>query len=143
MWTPLHNARLIGDLEAAKYLVARGANVNAVTVYGWTPLFLACELGFVDITRVLIGAGTDVNAVNDVGNSALHYACSSTRTGAIPLLLQAGADAWVRNEDLKRPVDYELDESTNRIVGRTNHMCILLLQAGIPTELIREFSLYV
>jgi len=36
-WTPLHCAAFNGRLEVPKFLIEKGADVNAKNNYGWTP----------------------------------------------------------------------------------------------------------
>lgn len=49
-------------IKYVKYLIEKGANVNAKDVYGYTPLFLAQGLNNTEIVNVLINAGADINA---------------------------------------------------------------------------------
>ena len=51
--TPLMLASLGGHLEAAAFLVSRGAQVNAKNKAGWTPIIAAAATGKVCVTTWL------------------------------------------------------------------------------------------
>ena len=53
-----------GDIEVARELLVKGADVNAKTRYGATPLFFACDKGNVELTKMLLENGADVNVVD-------------------------------------------------------------------------------
>ena len=57
--TPLQLACEAGDLDAAKRLVAAGADVDKDDREGRSPLWLAFESGHVDVARWLIETGAD------------------------------------------------------------------------------------
>ena len=54
----------IGDIDLARELLAKGADVNVKTRYGATPLFFACDKGNVELTKLLLEKGADVNVVD-------------------------------------------------------------------------------
>ncbi|MEX0714509.1 MAG: ankyrin repeat domain-containing protein [Pirellulales bacterium] len=74
--TALHAACESGDLAAARYLLAQGANVNATTIWGQTPLMEAAERGHADLLRLFLAAGADVSAADEEGRTALFYAAA-------------------------------------------------------------------
>eukprot|EP01043_Picozoa_sp_COSAG02_P017000 COSAG02_NODE_761_length_17476_cov_195.233067_5_plen_426_part_00 len=100
-WTPLMYACLQGHYNAAQLLVARGANVYAVTALDDTPLTLAAAVvggtaGHEDsarasVTTLLLDAGADVDAANRMGMTALHRAALHGAKGVARVLLQRGA----------------------------------------------------
>ncbi|MDP6545829.1 MAG: ankyrin repeat domain-containing protein [Phycisphaerae bacterium] len=65
--TPLHLAVLCNQGEIARFLIKRGANLNARAKdkHGGTPLHWAAALGRFEICRQLIDSGADVNARDD------------------------------------------------------------------------------
>ena len=67
--TPLHLAVLSNHREIAKYLIDKGANLNAKArdEYGGTPLHWAAALGRFETARLLIESGADVNAADNSG----------------------------------------------------------------------------
>ena len=107
-YTPLHWAAMDGDTEIARLLIAKGTNVNAVSLEKVSPLFLAAQRGRTDVVRLLLKHGARVstaatytgdiyprtsnqsNVVKDY--TPLHIACRNGHTGVIELLLDASAD---------------------------------------------------
>ena len=59
--TPLYNACLNGHMDAARSLLAQGADVNRATKNGVTPLWIACQSGHVDAAGLLLDKGAEVN----------------------------------------------------------------------------------
>lgn len=121
------------------FLVGAGADVNAVNRFGIRPLHRVCILGCADIAQILVAAGADVHAVSKSrGRTPLH----SVKTVAlVRLLLKAGADPYAPDLDGDRPID--TNKYTRHLVNRIQSLVALLARARIPTDLIREFALYV
>jgi ankyrin repeat protein len=55
LYTPLHNSVSRGHFEAVKFLVERGADLNATNSEGETALHLAVKHRFPKIIEYLIG----------------------------------------------------------------------------------------
>ncbi|MFN7138109.1 MAG: ankyrin repeat domain-containing protein [Limisphaerales bacterium] len=89
--TPLHRA-VTRDLDTAKLLINKGADVNAVNVNKWSPLWQVLESGGGQKTvRLLLENGADAqHSIN--GYTLLHHAAFKGRVEIIPLLVEAGAD---------------------------------------------------
>jgi ankyrin repeat protein len=73
-YTPLLFAARVGDVVTARYLVDKGANINAVSATDGSPLIMAASQGNEDLALYLLDQGSDPNAVDDNGMTALHYA---------------------------------------------------------------------
>jgi len=71
--TPLHLAVLFDQREMARFLLKKGANLNARAKdkHGGAPLHWAAALGRVEMARKLIQAGADVNAPDNHGYTPL------------------------------------------------------------------------
>ena len=102
-WTLLHWT-MIGDqtpghLEFARYLLSRGAQVDAKTYQGSTPLHFACEIVTGEtaaaLVSLLIAAGAAVNMVNSAYLGATPLFCidelSESTIDVVTTLLRAGA----------------------------------------------------
>ncbi len=59
--TPLHVASQNGHLDVIRWLLDRGADVNALEVNGKTPLSLALDEGKIEASRLLLERGADAN----------------------------------------------------------------------------------
>ena len=53
---PLYTGALSAHLELARYLVEKGADVNAKMVDGATPLHICARYGHLEVARALIEA---------------------------------------------------------------------------------------
>ncbi|HOT44306.1 MAG TPA: ankyrin repeat domain-containing protein [Spirochaetota bacterium] len=80
-WTPLHWAAYYSQMNAVKYLLAKGADPNCVTVdsygpftKGTTPLMLCAYYDYRVLAKVLVDAGANVHAKDDLGNTAITFA---------------------------------------------------------------------
>ena len=62
--TPLAWAALLDDMEIAKFLIEKGADINMKNRDGSTPLHSAAFLGCAEIAELLIQNGADVNPKN-------------------------------------------------------------------------------
>src|SRR5206468_10378878 len=106
--TPLINASGNRNLEAVKLLLAKGANVNAVSKTqdlpkiqtgtvefgGWTPLLMAVPFGPPEIVSTLMDAGAKVNVQDYRGFSPLMLAAATDHANPeiVRLLLAQSAD---------------------------------------------------
>lgn len=62
--TPLMIAALVGQTEAAKLLIEKGANINAGNNEGSTALLIAAFFCHTETVKLLLNKGADVNAKN-------------------------------------------------------------------------------
>jgi ankyrin repeat protein len=107
--TPLYLAVQNGRLEAAKYLINIGADVNARTAKGKTPLHLtASKTGPLfpgkQMAEALIAAGAKIDLQANDGSTALHYAAQNNAADVADLLIQKGADVNAATKDGVRPL---------------------------------------
>jgi len=85
--TPLHEAALNGNTEAAAALLESGAPVEARGELGRTPLHLACSGGHLAVVRLLLGAKANVLAGDLLGTTPIHIAAREGRDAILWELL--------------------------------------------------------
>jgi ankyrin repeat protein len=86
-YTPLHAAAEIDDEEITRYLIERGADINAVNPSTFfTPLMFAG----IKTTKILVENGVDLNFEALNGRSAISYAISNRKIEVIDYLLEHG-----------------------------------------------------
>jgi ankyrin repeat protein len=100
-YTALLFAARTGDLDTARLLVARGADVNEATKEDGSALIIASRGGFEDLALFLLEKGADPKATDGSGVSAMHYAVrdglkvlTGGRTQAAPAKKVTVADAF-------------------------------------------------
>lgn len=86
MFTPLLFAVRNGHIEAARALLAAGANVNDQTADGTSALHVACINGHWELGVMLVDEGADVRAESP-GGTALHHIA---RTHSAEILVRVG-----------------------------------------------------
>ena len=106
---PLYRAAADGQLGMIEWLLAHGAEPDALASDGTSPLAVACNEGYVEV--VLHAAGADIERTDQGGCSALLYAVGSGHLGTVQLLASNGADLrkpghvwWDYFTDLQRNV---------------------------------------
>jgi ankyrin repeat protein len=96
----LLSAAARGNLEEVKFLIDRGANVNAEGMDKWTPLHRAADNGHTEVVRLLLDRGANIAAEDFSNRTPLHLVAVKGRTEAARLLLDRGAQ--VDAEDLMK-----------------------------------------
>jgi len=109
--TPLVLAAANSRHEAAKFLLARGADPNAANARGDYALHWACYRGCLATAKALLEAGAEVNARGDVGNTPLHMACTEHHEAIAMELLGRGGDVFARNDVQITPLGVSTKES--------------------------------
>jgi ankyrin repeat protein len=88
----IHYAAFQNKTDIIRYLIDKGANVNAEFEDGATPLIAAAEYGYFETCSLLLEHNADVNKVDHHGNDALVKAVLKGRLNIVELLLENGAD---------------------------------------------------
>jgi len=118
--TPLFPAVRADNTDAAKFLIAKGADVNAKDKNGQTPLHEACEHGRRDMVELLIVEGADVNAKDNDGVTPLHimFLTGRARLDVAELLIAKGADVNAKETSTGRtPLYRAVEIGHTQIVG--------------------------
>jgi ankyrin repeat protein len=100
-FTPLHLAAFFGRPEAVRFLLDRGADVDAAGT-GWmtgTALHPAASSRKSEVVAMLLDAGADPDARQSGGWTPLHAAAKNGDLASVEALLAAGADPAVVNDD--------------------------------------------
>ena len=88
----LHEAALLGNVDAILQHIAAGTNLDEKDAYGSTPLIITATLGVTDAADALIEGGADWSQTNNEGSTPLHIAAFLCHTEIVEALLAAGAD---------------------------------------------------
>jgi hypothetical protein len=115
--------------ELARWLVARGADLNAADTWRNTPLHTRSgqHRGRIE---VLLELGADVNASGASIGTPLHAAASAKQVEHADQLLARGASVDARNNDGITPLEMALRSCTNIEIEAMVPLARLLLEAG-------------
>ena len=102
----IHDAAVMGNIEAVKQHLAAGTDVNAKNGFGSTPLHSATFGGHKEVVELLIAKGADVNAKDNVGETPLHWAAKEGNKEVVELLIAKGADVNAKDDVGDTPVDW-------------------------------------
>nr|WP_265016984.1 ankyrin repeat domain-containing protein [Wolbachia endosymbiont (group B) of Endotricha flammealis] len=89
----LHLAAMIGEINAVRYLIRKGIDVNVRNALHHTPLHLAAGIGHENVVKILVEEGSAEIDVFDARNQTpMHYAVNNKKLEIVKLLLELGAD---------------------------------------------------
>ncbi len=97
-WSPLHYAVLAGHAEVADYLIAEGADINALSTNGSSVLMMAVYEGRQALAQKLIDLGADRRPKNDWGDGALEWAMRNNNLELARRLTEPAEFAAALNE---------------------------------------------
>lgn len=109
--TPLHWACRGIHFEILRFLVEKGADVNAKDNNGIAPLHSLAAKAHSQGIALLIANKAEVNAKSGFRDTPLHYAAQSGDTDVVKLLLHNGADPTARNNMRNTPLIYAIREN--------------------------------
>ena len=106
--TPLMMAAIKGQLDLAKRLIARGADVNRE---GWTPLHYAVSTPSEDgadlkIIALLLEHHAYIDAASPNGSTPLMLAAQYGSRSAVQMLIKEGADPQAKNQQGQQAKDF-------------------------------------
>jgi ankyrin repeat protein len=132
LWTPLHLAVDMGELEVARMLLERHADVNSQNDEGLAPLHLlsrremsAREVDGPTLATLLLESGANANARAKDNATPLHLASYNKRFDIVRVLLDHGANADAENDEGRTPLQevFRADLHSQKVVQ-------LLLERG-------------
>lgn len=121
-WTPLHLAAFFGHREAAERLLARGADLTAVSRNSLanTPLHAAVAGGHSEVSLLLIERGAGVNSRDAGGHTPLHIAAEGGYVPVVKALLARGADPHAVDAEDRTPLARAAARNHTTIVDLIN-----------------------
>lgn len=126
--------------EFAKWLVEKGADINAKDISGYTPLMNQIRYRKSNI-KLFLDLGSDINIKNKYGDTPLHLAVKHGRVEAVRLLIEYGDNP---NKDLDKnetPLEEGLEYCTNAQITTMAEIADILLEAG--AEITDHMKTYV
>ena len=116
--TPLHIVVARRDLTWVRFIIAKGANVNARNNKGATPLQMASNLGFSEGAELLVKLGAKVDEPNATGETPLIAATHRRDAALARVLLKAGANPARNDNSGRSALDYAaLDGRSNPVLA--------------------------
>jgi len=96
---PLNLACEFWELEATRFLLSKGADIEGLDEGGSTPLLLAAKADHCEIVGFLLKEGASVNVKSAYYNwrSPLHFAVEQDNLELVKLLVEHGADLEARD----------------------------------------------
>ena len=116
--TPLHHVCLFRNEGQVRYLLSKGANIDALDDHRNTPLNLCVQNGADELVPLLLENHANPRLCNYQGNTPLHFvsdACTAK------MLMDYGADLHAVNQDGFTPLDIGDPEALATIEHRLLH----------------------
>jgi ankyrin repeat protein len=90
-WAPIHYAAFENHAAVIRYLIAKGADKDAIAPNGYSALMLAARGGHLEAAKALLYEDADVRVKGPKGETALSIARQRGMTDFVELLKRAGA----------------------------------------------------
>lgn len=101
----LHMAAMFGNLEIVKYLVKRGANIDAKIPHGSKkPIHLAARYGHVKCVEFFLEAGMNIEDAEGAGFTVLHYAAIWGKAELAKFLIKKFGNVNAFNQKALQPI---------------------------------------
>jgi 7,8-dihydropterin-6-yl-methyl-4-(beta-D-ribofuranosyl)aminobenzene 5'-phosphate synthase len=114
--TPLHLACYGGHTELVKFLLVKGADMEAKFPNGSTALFWTIPEGHKEILELLMAKGADINAKQNDGTSLLHIAAALGQTEIAELLINKGLGPNTKQSVGSTPLVYAVSRGHRKVV---------------------------
>lgn len=106
-----------GDIDAARELIASGANVNTRDSWSSTPLKYASSNGHAEIVELLLDAGITVNERSRMARNPLMFASRNGNFDIVELLLKRGAQPDLVDMSGDSALDLALREAHREVAN--------------------------
>jgi len=115
---PIGLAAFFGHLEAAKTLIAAGADVRAAArnPFKVQSIHAATASGNLAVVRAVLEAGADANAQQQEGFRPVHEAATRGSRELAELLVSHGADPTLTNDAGKNSIDFAKEKGHTELV---------------------------
>lgn len=131
-WYPLHPAASRCNIKVTNFLLARGANPNALNGDGKAALHLAAGSDYcVTTVEALLANGADLNSRDRYGSTALSQAAFRGAVEVVKLLLARGADVNASSNEGYTSLHTAISTGAN---GALRTVVETLLQNGANTN---------
>ena len=114
-----------GQVEEAKSLLERGAQINFQTIDGTSALHIASLNGHIKVVKLLLEKEAKVDLLNNDQCSPLMIACERELTDIARVLLEHDADTYLRNKN---------GQTALEIAKEKNHVDIISLFAKLKEK---------
>uniref|UniRef100_A0A336MC35 CSON014921 protein n=1 Tax=Culicoides sonorensis TaxID=179676 RepID=A0A336MC35_CULSO len=128
--TPLILATLKGSLSCVKFLVEKGANINAKNWQGHSPFQYACSKGYKDIVEYFLSKGADPNIRDNRNDVPLHRLASMGKSDIMKMLFDSKAkiEVDVQNKEGCTPLHLACEDGEVQCA-------MMLLEKGASIEI--------
>ena len=106
-----------GQVEEAKSLLKRGAQINFQTNDGTSALHIASQNDHIDVAKLLLEKGAKVDLLNSDQCSPLMIACEHESTDVARVLLDHDADTYLRNEKGQTALEIAKEKNLINIIS--------------------------
>jgi cytochrome c len=111
--TALYYSVTAGHLEATRFLLSRGADVNLASNWG-VPILNAAFKGYSEILKLLLINGADPNSAFRT-ETALHLAAEKGCLECVKILVEAGADVNALNRYREPPIHFAVRKGNSAV----------------------------
>jgi len=115
--TALADVVIENYLEAARFLLDAGADINTRDMSSETPLIQAAHLGYREMVALLLERGAQVNARDESQETALFQAARYGHAEVCEALLVAGAELNIQNDMEETLLDVILPRKREQVLG--------------------------